>query len=168
MDFIIRKAAPEDVEQIMVIMEEAKASSVHPEWFVADTEDYVREHLDGTGFVVVAESDDGNIAGFFLVKKPEPEENLGTFLDFSEQQLAQVVIMDSAAVRSEYRGNNLQSRMLKEAEGLLEKSGFCRLMCTVHPENRFSLNNMQKNGYEIQKTVRCYGGLERHILMKEI
>lgn len=152
----------------MVIMEEAKASSVHPEWFVADSAEYVRAHIEGKGFVILAETGQGEAAGFFLVKRPEPEENLGRFLSFTGEQLACVAVMDSAAVKGKYRGNGLQGRMLREAERLVKKAGFRFLMCTVHPDNRFSLDNMEKNGYQIQKTVRCYGGLLRHVLMKEI
>ena len=44
---------------------------------------------------------------------------------------------------------------------------FVYLMCTVHPENRFSRYNMESHGYQVKKIARCYGGLERCILLKE-
>lgn len=168
MDFIIRKAGACDLDGIMAVMEEARGNTEHPDWFVADNEDFVRAHLAGKGFVVVAEAGNGEIAGFFLVKEPEPEENLGKYLDFDEEQLAGVAVMDSAAVGSRWRGNGLQGRMLETAEALLEKERFQYLMCTVHPENRFSLHNMQSHGYEIKRTTQCYGGLLRHVLLKTI
>ena len=166
MTFQIRKATREDLPQIMEVMEEAASNSIHPDWFVDDDLEFVENHLDHHGFVVVAEASGGEIAGFFLVKEPAEEENLGKYLDFPHQKLAKVAVMDSAAVRSTYRGNGLQGKMLEEAEKLLDQR-FIYLMCTIHPDNIYSLHNMQNHGYEIQRTVKCYGGLDRHILMKE-
>lgn len=168
MGFIIRRAADGDVPGIMAVMDEAKNLSEHPEWFVADDEDFVRRHLSEEGFVIVAVAEDGQIAGFFLVKEPRPDENLGVYLDFDSEKLKQVAVMDSAAVGTAYRGNGLQGRMLKEAEKTLDTQKFRYLMCTIHPENIYSLQNMQRHGYEVKKTVQCYGGLPRHILLKEL
>ena len=166
MTFQIRRATQEDLPQIMEIMEEAAGNHVHPDWFVDDDSEFVREHLDHHGFVVVAEAPGGKIAGFFLVKEPKEEENLGKYLDFSPQELAKVAVMDTAAVKSDYRGNGLQGKMLEGAEKLLD-SRFTYLMCTIHPDNIYSLHNMQSHGYEVRKTVKCYGGLDRHILLKK-
>lgn len=168
MDFVIRKAGIRDLDGIMAVMEEARGNVGHPDWFLADNEAFVREHLDGKGFVIAAEAPDGTIAGFFLVKAPEPEENLGKYLDFDEEKLEKVAVMDSTAVGRRWRGNGLQGRMLEKAESLLDKERFAYLMCTIHPENRFSLHNMERHGYEVKKTALCYGGLLRHILLKEI
>lgn len=167
MDFLIRRAVSSDVNGIMELMEEARCNTEHPDWFFADNEEFVRRHLDTAGFVIVAEAEDGNIAGFFLVKEPEPDENLGTYLDFDKEKLARVAVMDSAVVGSAWRGNGLQGKMLEKAEEFIDKEKFIYLMCTIHPENKYSLHNMQKHGYEVKKTTECYGGLIRHILLKE-
>lgn len=76
--------------------------------------------------------------------------------------------MDMAVVHPTYQGNRLQSRMLRKAEEVLAGSPVLRnrLLATVHPDNRFSLNNMLNSGYEIVKTTRLYGGLPRHVLQK--
>ena len=168
MKFVMRKAVPEDIPGIMNIMDSAKTDLDDPDWFVADDEAFVRSHVDGDGFIVVAESEMNSIAGFFLVKVPRLEENLGTFLDFTEEELEKVLVMDSAAVDRRYRGNGLQGRMLEAAERMAVPGKYKYLMCTVHPENKYSLQNMQKHGYEIKRTVYCYGGLKRHILLKKL
>lgn len=168
MDFTIRRADIRDLDGIMRLMTEAASDPVHPQWFVADEEAYVREHLKGKGFVVTAVSGENEIAGFFLVKKPELSENLGVYLDFDEEKLDRVAVMDSAVVGSDWRGNGLQGRMLEAAEEILDKERFSFLMCTIHPDNIYSLGNMQNHGYQVKKTTQCYGGLPRHILLKEI
>ena len=49
--------------------------------------------------MIVAQTADGSVAGFFLIKYPENrEDNLGTYLDFDEEQLSHVAVMDSAVV----------------------------------------------------------------------
>ncbi len=39
--------------------------------------------------MIVAQTADGSVAGFFIIKYPENrEDNLGTYLDFDEEQLS--------------------------------------------------------------------------------
>ena len=97
MEFQIRKAEPADVRGIMRIMEQAGKCHIHPEWFVVDDEAYVRAHLEQKGFSVVAEASDGEIAGFFIIKYPDKDDNLGTYLGFDDRQLSQVAVMDSGS-----------------------------------------------------------------------
>ena len=167
MEFVIRRAEISDLKGIMQVMDEARENPVHPDWFVADDEEFVREHLEEKGFIVAAQAPDGEIAGFFLVKVPDREENLGVYLGFTEEELTGVAVMDSTAVGSAYRGHGLQGRMLDVAEQMIDREMFPYLMCTVHPENIYSLHNMEKHGYEVKKTTECYGGLKRHILLKD-
>lgn len=167
MNFNIRRARPGDVPKIMEIMKEAKEDQSHPQWFVADEEPYVREHLDTKGFVVVAETEEKELAGFFLIKYPDDQDHLGDFLHFSREKKEKTVIMDSAVVARKFRGNGLQGKMLEGAEAFLDPQKYPYRMCTVHPQNQYSLQNMRKHGYEVMDTVTCYGGLPRHILLKD-
>lgn len=166
MDFVIRRATEQDIPQLVAIMEEAVDNPQHPDWFVSDDADFIREHLDVKGFVLAAEAPAKEIAGFFIVKYPEPGENLGTFLNYTEDQLAHTAIMDSAAVARNYRGHKLQARMAQAAEALIDPERFRYLLCTIHPDNRFSLSNMQSQGYVVKAEVRCYGGKRRYVLEK--
>ena len=166
--FVIRKADEADISGIMAIMNEARSDTEHPDWFVADDEKYIREHIQDQGYVIVAESPIGGIAGFFVVKYPDDEDNLGTCLDFDREQLAHVAVMDSAVVGSVYRGNGLQGKMLEAAEELLDTEKYYYLMCTIHPDNEFSRNNMESHGYKVKKIALCYGGLPRCILLKNL
>ena len=63
--FRIRKAEMADVDEIMAVMHEAKNDKEHPDWFVSDDEEYVRTHIEEQGFVIVAQTADGSVAGFF-------------------------------------------------------------------------------------------------------
>lgn len=166
MEFVIRDARIEDLQAIMQIMNQTKQGGTPTEWYVTDSEEVVQKEIQGDDIVLVAESNH-TIAGFFIAKYPDIESNLGTFLGYSKEQLDKVVIMDSAAVAPQFQGNGLQGKMLEEIEKRIDWTKYQYSMCTVHPENRYSLQNMQKHGYEIKKTVRCYGDYIRHILVAE-
>ncbi len=165
--FLIRKATLRDLSGIMNIMTEAADDRKHPDWFVADDESYVRQHISDKGYTVVAQTADDKIAGFFIVKYPDLDDNLGNYLGMNEEALRQVAVMDSAVVGRIYRGAGLQGRMLEAAEEFLDKNRFHYLMCTIHPDNRFSRYNMESHGYEVKKVTQCYGGLDRCILIKK-
>ena len=51
MEFQVRKAEPADVRGIMRIMEQAGKCHIHPEWFVADDEAYVRRYISKYDFL---------------------------------------------------------------------------------------------------------------------
>ena len=169
MDFILRQAGEADLSGIMTVMDTAARLTEPKEWFVSDDADYVEAHLESEkGFVFIAE-DSGTVAAFFMVHFPGLSENsLGRELGFSGEELLLCAHMDSAAVLPEYRGHKLQARLCALAEEELKKRGYRYLLCTVHPDNRFSLENMQQSGYEIKKTMLKYGGLKRHILLKSL
>ncbi len=167
--FLIRRAAASDIEGIMRVMETAKKLAAFG-WFISDDRDYVEEHIEKKGFIVTAQTEKGETAGFFMVDFPgETKRNLGSYLGLQGKELNQVVHMDSAAVLPKYRGNHLQELMMKEAEKILDdKKQYRYRMGTVHPENSYSLNNIKKRGYTILTTVEKYGGLPRHVMWKKI
>jgi ribosomal protein S18 acetylase RimI-like enzyme len=149
-------------------MNEARENPEHPDWFVSDDEDYIRDHINAHGFTIVSEAPDGQIAGFFVVKYPESSDHLGKYLHYTDEELARTAIMDSAAVAGAYRGHHLQRRMLQTAEADIDRARYTRLLCTVHPDNVYSLSNMQSQGYEVRAEVTCYGGRRRYVLEKRL
>lgn len=167
----IRLGREEDLEAVASVMEQVKNGMTQADWFVADSPDYLRTHLDGTdGFVIVAErSSVGRPEAFFMVDFPgDSPKNLAADLGFSRNEWGLAAHMDSAAVLPGLRGRGLMSAMLVKAEEELSRRGFCHLLATVHPDNPYSLNNMLRNGYEIGATMEKYGGLKRHILYKRL
>lgn len=174
MEFQIEKMTINNLPEIMEIMENARQSVKEAEWFVADEEAYVRQVLEGNGFLVGArEEKSRELVGFFMVFYPEAQDNLGQYAGLTGEELGKVVYMDSAAVKERYRGNGLQGRMLQKAEALLREEQTEKgqdvqyYMCTVHPNNHSSLYTMKKNGYEIVAREKLYGGLDRYILCKK-
>ena len=171
----IRRGCQEDVKDIVYVMEEAVRSMERPEWFVSDNETFIREQIGEddpeaeTAPLVPFAPFTSRIGAFLIVKFPGlSEKNLGHILGMPNEQLLKVAHMESAAVLPSWRGMGLQGRLLKAAEKELLGGPHTLLMATVHPENRFSLENFLREGYEVKATVRRYGGLLRHVLLKDV
>lgn len=168
MNITIRKGTMTDVESFIRLLEEVREEMPHKEWFYLDPPEFIREQLLlGTMQLWVA-MDGGKLAGALDILIPgNAEYNYGYDLGFSEEELSRVVNMDSAAVYPEYRGMGLQRKLLTEAEAWIRNEGKQILLCTVHPDNHFSLDNVLKQGYCIQKKQDKYGSV-RYLLRKDI
>ena len=168
---VIEKASPKDADEIVALINKVHETMEHQEWFVINSAEDYQKCLDGehgVGFKAV-DTETGRIAGVFTAVIPEDKEtNLGYDVGFGREDADLCAIMDTAAILPEYRGQNLQYRTMMATEEYLKQKGYRYLLCTVHPENRFSLHNVLKQGYEIKDTKEKYGGYLRHVLLKEL
>ena len=109
-----------------------------------------------------------SVAGILLTTFPgDSEENLGRDIGLPESELMLVAHMDSVAILPEYRGAGLQKRLMQHAEQELAEQGYRYFMCTVHPENRYSRQNIIKQGFKPVKTALKYGGYQREIFLRD-
>ena len=135
------------------------------DWFFLDPDEEVRQMMEQNRVGIWLAEDEDRIAAVFCIVYPGMDAfNLGYDLEFSEEDLKRVVHMDTAAVHPDYRGRGLQKRMMSLAEQELEGK---ILLCTIHPDNCFSLNNALKIGYRIEKKTARYGSV-RYILRKNL
>lgn len=166
----ILKAVPQDTREIYNIMITAQSLLKDKGWYCVDSEDYVREHIENPfkGIVFKAE-EHGEIGAFSLIHIPGiTAHNLGLYAGLDNETLLKCAHMDSLAVKPAFRGHRLQSRLLAQGEEYLAAISCCHLFGTVHPKNKYSLNNFLKMGYKILATTQTYGSLPRHILYKDI
>lgn len=180
MEFRLIRAAAQDVKALAHIMDTVTAGMNNPEWFMDDDAEYIAAHIghvplqsEDEGFIIKAVADiDGRevLAGFFMAAFPGPvEKNLGNHIGMSTEGLCTVAHMDSVVILPEFRGYGLQSKLVAKAEEILLKETPYRVwMCTVHPDNKYSLNNMLNRGYEVVAEALKYGGYRRYILKKEM
>ncbi len=164
----IRKGSLKDTEAYIQMLAQVRAGMEHPEWFYLDAPEDVRTMMaDGSMELWLAEEDGQLAGGFDLIRPGLAAHNYGHDLGFTEEELLRVVNMDTAAVLPQYRGRGLQGRMIQHVEAELRREGNRILLCTVHPDNRFSLQNVLKQGYTVQKKLEKYGSV-RYILRKDI
>ena len=167
---IFKKATANDAKLISNTMKKIYEELENKDLYVIDTEDYIRQSIDGIhGFAILALKDN-TLAGYFIVRYPEfdEEDHLGDYIGFNTDEKKLSVYMDSAAVLPEFRGRNLQNRMLSECEKILADTPYKYSLSTISPDNTASLRSLTKNGFKILKTAKLYGGLERNILYKKI
>ena len=158
----------QDMEPFIELMAHVRRNMEHKEWLYLDPPDEVRKMLhNGTMSLWVA-ADNKRIVGAFDALKPKLAPfNYGYTIGLTEEELLRVVNMDTAVVHPDYRGHGLQTRLMQCAQMDLVESGERILMCTVHPQNQFSLNNVLSQGYRICRTMPMYGSI-RHVLRKDI
>ena len=168
MSIEIRKGTLADTEAFICLLQQARASMENPEWFFLDPPEDVREMMH-SGIMELWVAVDGNrLAGAFDYLRPGLESfNYGYDLGFEEAKLRRVVQMDTAAVHPGYRGQGLQKRLMETAEREIRRERDRILLCTIHPDNVYSLNNVLAQGYSIVKTLPKYGSV-RHILRKDL
>ena len=168
MEISIRKAGKEDVDTYLRLLHAVKAEMAHPEWFFIDTDEETREMMEDGSLTVWFAEDGGRLAGAFSIIEPGMEPfNLGYDIGLDAEALARVIHMDTAAVSPAYRGLGLQKRLMEVAEGELRQRDRRILLCTVHPDNRYSLENVLRQGYTKVKRAEKYGSV-RYILRKDL
>lgn len=161
---------------IFGIMSKVHEALDNKDTYVISTEDKIVEKLsiDAFAYLAYVGGEDGSDVerkgkpvGFAIFQRPRnPVDNFAYSLGMSENEADKVLMIDSVAVLPEFRGQNLQRRLLAlgEEEGIREG---CRIfIATVDPRNKFSLNNFIAAGYHRIKIVRVYGGKPREILVK--
>lgn len=167
MEITIRKGTLEDTESLITLLQEVWQRMDNKEWLYLDDPDEVRAMMSNDTMQLWVAMDGDRIAASFDILIPGLQSfNYGYDLDFEETMLLQVVNMDTIAVHPDYRGMGLQQQLMTEAENWAFANGYPILLCTVHPDNHFSLRNMLNLGYQIQKELPKYGS-NRYILRKD-
>ena len=165
MDIQIRKISMDELHKYLEFSHIVKDMMVEDDWFFLDPDEEVREMMERDAVGIWLAEDGDRIAAAFCIVYPGLEEfNIGYDLGFSQEELKRVVHMDTAAVHPDYRGRGLQNRMMGLAEQELQGK---ILLCTIHPDNRYSLNNVLKLGYTIEKKTERYNSV-RYILRKDL
>ena len=171
--FSIRSCQKEDIPEVIRLIHAVQDAMTEEQkaWFFVEEDSETREKMISGrmfGFFAVEETS-GKTAAVFTVDIPgNSSENLGREIGLQEDQFSLVAHMDTAAVLPEYRGNHLQVLLMQTAEQELKERGYRYLMCTVHPENPYSLHNVLRQGYQVVAEKEKYGGLRRNILLKQL
>ena len=160
----IGRAKCTDVDKIMKIMNGA-VDKTKPDWYAIDDRDFVYRHINDEGFTLLAFCK-CEIIGFIIVRFPKLNgDNLGMYISLDNEELLKVAHMESVAIDKKYIGLKLQQRLMIAAEKLINKAGYKYIMATAHPDNKFSVNNLNALNYKIVAEDIKYGGLTRLIFL---
>lgn len=168
MAITVRKGCVSDTEPYLQLLHLVKDQMDHPEWFFLDPDEEVRAMMASGMMELWVAEEDGRFAGGFDIVHPGLDKcNYGWDLNFSESELLRVVQMDTAAVHPQYRGRGLQKQLMQEAEKSIREKQNAILLCTVHPDNRYSLQNVLNQDYTIVTMKEKYGSV-RYFLRKDL
>ena len=165
MEILIRKGSLSDLERFLKFTHDVRDAMPETAWFALDPDEEMRE-LTAAGDMEFWMAELGSrLAAVFSIIRPGLRDfNLGYELGLTESELLRVTHMDTAAVHPDFRGRGLQRRMMAQAER--ELTGRI-LLCTIHPDNRYSLENALKLGYRIEKRIERYDSV-RYVLRKDL
>lgn len=171
--FSISQIEPSDLPTVLDCMNEIYRELPEKSWFSMDEREDLIRYMTVSGFGLKAEAvaADGRkeLAAVFVARTSDlGDENLGSYLEPDDSQLSLVAHMEIAMVRSSYRGNGLQKKLMEAAEEQLRSAGFRWLMGTAHPDNVYSVHNFEQLGYKPVTKALKYGGLPRYIFCKKI
>lgn len=169
--FEILPAEKQDAEELAGLIDTVYQEMEHQEWFMPDDASYILRLMNPEKGRVwkAVESGSGQLAAVFMLLIPGGgTDNLGNDIGFSDTEKEGVVHVESIAVHPQYWGMGIQYRMMQIGEAEARASGFRTLLCTVHPDNRYSRNNMVKMGFHSVMKKEKYGGFLREIMMKTL
>ena len=78
-----------------------------------------------------------------------------------------VLLIDSIMIKEEYRGNGFQRKILNFLFERAKELNVEGLIATVHPNNKYSLNNFLLEEYKIINEINIHQGI-RYLLYKEV
>ena len=151
---IIKKASINDLDKILKFQKNIIDAMPNKEFFTPLTEHEFVYPIENNGLVYLLYYDNTLIGLFVLTINPEDdildEYQLDNSLD--------VAIFDSVMIDDKYRGNGLQLQGMKLINKGAAKLGVKRIVATIHPNNRYSLDNFLKDEYKIINQINIHGG----------
>ena len=158
--FTFKTLTDRDLEDIMKLQEECVATLPDPSLFYPLSRDELEESLR-LDIVIGAFTGSVPVAVAIIVANRKSPRNLGSVLGYKSEQ---AYTFDAVMVLPRWRGHGLQSSLLRQCMEIAQEARVARIVATVSPDNKYSLANFKKLGFEIVTTSEKYGGLIRHIV----
>ncbi len=144
----IFRAVYADVPVIRAMMDEAVRNLPDRAWYIDDPSSYIEKHIEQEGYILKYICE-GMPAGFLIIRHPGlSEDNLGYYLQYSEEKLPAVSHIESTVVLRAYQGRGIFSSLLEsaiEVENESKKDGRRYVLTTAHPDNHYSSRILEKH-----------------------
>lgn len=152
-----------DIRDYIDFRENVKSNMEHPEWLGDFTIAEIKEALESESMKIwVYKSNNENVCSMMLLKSSEKSlQKLELNLEAAE-----VVDYGPMFVNPKFVGNGLQYQMLKRLDQFCQSKGYKYAASTVHPDNVFSIKNIEKDNFILQSVKEFKRGL-RNIYLKK-
>lgn len=163
-NIIIEKLEIKDIDDYIRFVDNVKSSMSHKEWLGDfEKEDY-KYLLSNGSMIYIWKYNNEIVASGMLI--PATQKDL---VKFNLKELDVEIVMDFGPemVAQDYRGNGLQKDILLYLLNICKNTGYKYAITTIHPENIYSISNVEKVGFKINGEVTLKRG-QRLILVKKI
>ncbi len=162
-----------DKDDILALQQRVVSSMEEPQWFFPSSEAEIQAALDNPRDYACVQVCDGNRIAAFACAILNPNTRQDINADLKAQGLpyadAGQCILDTVFVDPDYRGFGLQDALIRILCSWAATVGKRNIAATIHPENRFSAGNFQKNGFQkiTPEPIAKYDG-QRHIFVRDL
>lgn len=152
-----------NIDKYLEFRKEVKLNMECPEWLGDFTKEDLEELLKKDSKIWIYYKEETPVCSMMLI--PATKESLKSLqLNYKEQD---VVDYGPMFVNTKYIGNNLQYQMLKELDQISKKKGYKYAVVTVHPNNIYSIRNLEKDNFKLLNTKQFERGI-RNIYLKTL
>lgn len=152
-----------NIDQYIKFREQVKEKMNDPEWLGDFTKEDIELLLQENSKIWVYYSKEIPICSMMII--PATKKALVKFeLNYKVQE---VIDYGPMFVNPNYIGNNLQYQMLRELDEISRKKGYRYAVVTVHPDNMYSIRNLEKDKFKLINTKNFERGT-RNIYLKEL
>ncbi len=152
-----------NIDQYIKFREQVKETMNNPEWLGDFTREDIELLLQENSKIWVYYSKEIPICSMMII--PATKKTLMKFeLNYKVQE---VIDYGPMFVNPNYIGNNLQYQMLRELDEISRKKGYRYAVVTVHPDNMYSIRNLEKDKFKLINTKNFERGT-RNIYLKEL
>lgn len=159
----IKKANINDIHTIIKFQKEVIDKMNNKEFFTPLTKHEFIFPIKNNGIVYLLYYNNEIIGLFVLTINPEVD----IIEEYKLNDNNNVGIIDSIMIKESYRGSSLQLQGMDIIENDAKKLQIKKLVATIHPDNKYSLNNFIKRKYKIINKINIHNG-PRYIVIKEI
>lgn len=152
-----------NIDQYIKFREQVKETMNNPEWLGDFTREDIELLLQENSKIWVYYSKEIPVCSMMII--PATKKSLIKFeLNYKVQE---VIDYGPMFVNPNYIGNNLQYQMLRELDEISRKKGYRYAVVTVHPDNMYSIRNLEKDKFKLINTKNFERGT-RNIYLKEL
>ncbi len=174
--YIMRLLEANELENVVKLQNYVYSQLPNKQVLYMDSYQEMLDDMKSGAKIIGVYNEQNNLIAYRYIGFPgENDKNLGNDISLPKQEFNKVVHLETTVVHPEYRGNSLQSLTLQQVVPLVKAIGYKHLLCTVSPQNFYSLFNVMRNGLKIKALKRKYGteadgkdGLWRFILHRDI
>ncbi|MBQ6654973.1 MAG: GNAT family N-acetyltransferase [Erysipelotrichaceae bacterium] len=166
--FRFRKCRRDELDKILKLQEDCFSALDNPQWLRRNTVETFQLCLKRPNYCLGCFDGEKLAALGIMQICNEDKENLGYQLDYPLERISEVGNMKLVLVDPAYRGNGLQKKLMDRCEKNARSKNIRVLATTVHPDNVFSVRNIEKCGYVYHSSHEKYGGLIRSLYYKNL